>query len=186
MTHPLTHDDQVDPDPFSIGITLFAAMVTGASFIETRRQTGLLQRNRREAFRAAWYGARRSVLFFEHALDEFETHVLQDGYGARSFQVGTVRLVLSRSRADELRMLHDEALTAARHLRDRLSTLSDFLGPDDQDPVTTILTEVAGLPAMPARFADVVTQGRTVAGMYHDLLADLAARHGFEEVAASA
>jgi len=44
----------IDPDPFGIGIGIFAAMVSGASFLETRRTNTFMQQQQRAAFRSAW------------------------------------------------------------------------------------------------------------------------------------
>jgi hypothetical protein len=180
MTSDLAPLD-VDPDPFGIGIALFAAMVSGVSFLETRRQTQLLQHQQRAAYRAAWFEARRSVIFFKRSVDEFETYVLEDGYARRAFRVGAVRLVVSPRRAHELKRLRGQSLTTAHRLGDNLDELSNFLGAEDQAAVTAILSSVAELGVFPDRYADLVTQARAIMSLYRDLLDDIAEREAFED-----
>lgn len=169
----------VDPDPFGIGI--FAAMVSGASFLEARRQSQFLQQQQRAAYRAAWFEARRSVIFFKRSLDVFETYMLEDGYGRRAFRVGSVRLVVTPRRATEMRRLRTQSLTNAEKLGGTLDELSNFLGPEDQDAVTAILATLNDLGAFPDKYADLVTQGRAVVAIYANLLESIAEREGFEE-----
>ncbi|HEU0131135.1 MAG TPA: hypothetical protein VFQ85_09115 [Mycobacteriales bacterium] len=175
---PTTPD--VDPDPFGIGIAIFAAMVSGASFLETRRQTAVLQQQQRAAFRSAWFDARRSVIFFKRAVDEFETFVLEDGYARRSFRVGAVRLVVDARRGQQLRRLRGQALTTANTIGNDLDRLSDFLGPPDQEAVTAILTGLHDLDRFPEQYADLVTQGRAVIALYTALLEGIADREAFD------
>ena len=75
-------DAQIDPDPFTIGLGIFGAIAGGGAFLENRRQRQLVQDQQRGAFRAAWFAARRTLLFFKHQIDEFETYMLEDGAAA--------------------------------------------------------------------------------------------------------
>lgn len=176
-----TTDLDVDPDPFGIGIGIFAAMVSGASFLEARRQGQFLQQQQRGSYRAAWFEARRSVIFFERSLDVFETYMLEDGYGRRAFRVGSVRLVVSAQRAQEMRRLRGQALTTAHRLGDTLDDLSDFLGPEQQADVTAIISGLNEMGLFPERYADLVTNGRAVVALYNGLLEAVADREGFED-----
>lgn len=177
----ITTEQEIDPDPFGIGIGLFAAMVSGASFLEARRQTKFLLDQQRGAFRAAWFEARRSVIFFKRSLDEFETYVLEDGYGRKAFRVGSVRLVVTSRRAHEMKRLRGQALVTAHRLGDNLDELSNHLGPEDQEAVTGILAALNDLGAFPDRYADVVTQGRSVIALYTAMLDAIGEREAFDE-----
>jgi hypothetical protein len=170
---------EIDPDPFGIGIGVFAAMVSGASFLEARRQTQFLAAQQRAAFRAAWFQARRSVIFFKRSVDEFETYVLEDGFGRRSFRVGAVRLVVSPQRAHELKRLRRQSMVTANRIGDDLDDLSNFLGPEDQPGVTRLLATLSEFGAFPEHYADLVTQGRAVVALYTGLLDSIDAREGF-------
>lgn len=173
-------EDEVDPDPFGIGIGLFAAMVSGASFLE-RADRRSSSSSSRAAFRAAWFEARRSVIFFKRSLDEFETYVLEDGYGRRAFRVGSVRLTVTPRRAHEMKRLRGQALTTAQRLGDNLDELSNFLGQEDHAAVTSILADVTEFGSFPDRYADLITQGRSLLAVYTELLDVLAERERFDE-----
>ncbi|HEV2889215.1 MAG TPA: hypothetical protein VGX28_02475 [Frankiaceae bacterium] len=171
----------VDPDPFSIGIALFSAMAGGAAFLETRRSRTNLEQAQRRAFRAAWFETRRSLIFFKRGIDEFETYMLEDGYGRRAFRIGAVRLVVDPHRKHQMRRLRGQALQTASHLGDDLDDLSDFLGPDDQQAVHEILTRLGEIGRLPESYADLVRVGREAIGLYSGLLDRIADREGFEE-----
>lgn len=174
-----TAEVDIDPDPFGIGIGIFAAMVSGASFLEARRQTRAVVDQQRAAFRAAWFEARRSLIFFQRWMDEFETYVLEDGYGGREFRVGSVRLVLTPRRAQEMKQLRGQTLITAQRLGDDLDDLSNFLGPDDQDTVTSIIGALDDLGRFPERYADLLVQGRAILALYTGLLDAVARRERF-------
>ena len=175
----------IDPDPFGIGIGIFAAMVSGASFLETRRTNTFMQQQQRAAFRSAWFASRRSVIYFKRSLDEFETYILEDGYGRRAFRVGSVRLTVDSQRAHQLKRLRGQTLTTAHNLGNDLDGLSTYLGPEDQGAVTAILDGLIELGTLPVRYADLITSGRQVVGLYNALLDGVADRQGFEEDVAS-
>lgn len=171
----------IDPDPFSIGIALFSAMAGGAAFLETRRSRVVVEQAQRRAFRAAWFNTRRSLIFFKRSLDEFETYMLEDGYGRRAFRIGAVRLVVDGQRKQQMRRLKGQTLTTANTLSDNLDDLSDHLGPEDQAAVDAILVRLAGIGQLPDRYADLVRVGREAVALYGDLLEVVADREGFEE-----
>ena len=106
--NPMSHDegmsgDQndselVDPDPFTIGLGIFSAVAGGGTFLEARRARENAQNQQRDNFRAAWYGARRTLIHFKQQIDEFETYMLEDDYGRKTFRIGSVRLMVDRGR----------------------------------------------------------------------------------------
>jgi hypothetical protein len=171
----------VDPDPFDIGIAIFAAMVSGGSFLETRRQTAVMQQQQRSSFRAAWFDARRLMIFFKRAVDEFETFAIEHAYARRELRVGAVRLVVHGRRAHQLRRLRGQAFMTAQNLGDNLDDLSHHLGPADHIAVTAILTGLNELGRFPERYVDLISNGRAVIALYSDLLDGIADREGFEE-----
>ncbi|HEX8003272.1 MAG TPA: hypothetical protein VF519_11315 [Mycobacteriales bacterium] len=182
MTADIARDaGAVDPDPFSIGIAIFSTFASGAAFLETRRQRQHLEHAERRNFRAAWYDARRSLIFFRRSLDEFETYMLEDGYGRRAFRIGAVRVTVDGRRKHQMRRLKGQALTTANNLSDNLDDLSDYLGAADQAAVDGLLTRLGEIERLPDRYSDLVRLGREVALLYDDLLEGIAEREGFEE-----
>jgi hypothetical protein len=171
----------IDPDPFGVGIAIFAAMVSGATFLEARRQSQFLQQQQRSAFRAAWFDARRSVIFFKRSVDEFETYVLEDGYGRRAFRVGAIRLVVDSRRSHQMRRLRGSALITANNLGDNLDDLSDFLDAGYQEAIMAVLTGLNELGTLPDDYASLIARGRAVVGLYTALLEAVAEHEGFEE-----
>ena len=170
----------IDPDPFGIGIGLLATIAGGASFLETRRQSQFLQEQQRRQFRAAWFEARRSVIFFKRTIDEFETYVIEESFGRRAFRIGSVRLTVTARRARDLQMLRGHTLVTARRLGDQLDELSNFLGPDDQPAVTHVLGTLGGIGKLPDDYVDLVALARTALALYADLLDRIADREAFE------
>lgn len=171
----------VDPDPFSIGIAIFSALASGAAFLETRRSRQNVETAERRAFRAAWYDARRSLIFFRRSLDEFETYMLEDGYGRRAFRIGAVRVVVDGRRKHQMRRLKGQALTTANTLSDNMDDLSDYLGTEAQASVDALLTRLGEIERLPDRYSDLIRLGREIASLYDDLLEGIADREGFEE-----
>ena len=177
----VTAPEQIDPDPFSIGIAIFSAMAGGAAFLEARRSRVHQEQSQRQAFRAAWFDTRRSLIFFKRAVDEFETFMIEDGYARRAFRIGAVRLTVARQRKQQMRRLRGQSLMTANNLADNLDDLSEFLGPDDQALVDRILTRLAEIGQLPDRYLDLIRLGREAVDLYDDLLQHVSDREGFEE-----
>jgi hypothetical protein len=87
-----------DPDPFTIGLAIFTALAGGGAFLEARRQRQFVERQHRERFRTVWFSAKKALIFFGRAIDEFETYMLEDDYGAQSFRIEAVRLTVDAGR----------------------------------------------------------------------------------------
>ena len=169
----------VDPDPFTIGLGIFAAIAGGGAFLEARRQRELLQEQERNTFRSAWFSARRTLIHFKQQIDEFETYMFEDGYGRKEFRIGAVRLSVDVGRRKALRRLRGQTLMTANFMGDHLDELSDHLGPEYHDHVEEILARLGDFK-LPETYAQVITLAREAFQMYSDLLDEIAEREGFE------
>jgi len=169
-----------DPDPFTIGLGIFAALAGGGAFLEARRQRQFIERQQKERFRAAWFGARRTLIHFDQVIDEFETYMLEDEYSESAFRIGAVRITVDRGRHQAMRRLKGQAMTTANVLTDTLDDLSDFLGADDQEVIDKILRELAQIE-LPARYSDVIRSARQARDLYSELLSIVGEREGFEK-----
>lgn len=169
----------VDPDPFTIGLGIFGAVAGGGAFLESRRQRRLLQEQQRGAFRGAWYAARRTLIHFKQQVDEFETYMLEDGYGRHEFRIGTVRLVVDRGRHRALRRLRGQTLITANRLGDNLDDLSEFLGDGYVDEIETILRQLHDMQ-IPPTYRDVICTAREALDWYGGFLDYVAEQEGFE------
>ena len=178
-------DTEIDPDPFTIGLGVFGAMVSGVGFLEMKRQTRRDDERERDRFRAAWFTARRAVLSFQALLDEFATYMAEDGFGSRSFRLGAVRLVLTIRRAQDMMRMHDRALEVARDLSKSLDVLSEHLPARYAPAVEEVVTTFEGIGTMPERFADLVPKGQAAVAAYTALLDAIAKTEGFEVEVAS-
>lgn len=175
---PTMEQDGTDPDPFLIGLGIFGAMAGGAQFLETRRQRQFMERQQREQFRAAWFAARRTLIHFQQAVDE--TYMLEDAYDGMNFRIGAVRIsVSSPNRHQALRRLKGQTLTTANFMSDTLDELSNFLGPEDQEPIDRILRHLESLD-FPDRYADLIPMARGAIELYGSLLNRVAEREEFE------
>lgn len=179
--HDAQHDgsELIDPDPFTIGLGIFSAMAGGGAFLETRRSREHVQQQSRDAFRAAWFRARRTLIHFKSQVDEFETYMLEDGYGRNAFRIGAVRLEIDRGRHQSLRRLRGQALVTASHMGDDLDDLSEFLTADYQEQVDAILDRLRECE-LPALYRDLVVAARESIVLYSDLLEAIETGEGFE------
>jgi Arc/MetJ family transcription regulator len=172
-------DGLIDPDPFTIGLGIFSAMAGGGAFLETRRQREYVQQQGRDAFRGAWFAARRTLIHFKGQVDEFETYMLEDGYGRKSFRIGAVRLEVDRTRHKALRRLRGQVLVTASHMGDDIDDLSEFLGAEYQSEVDAIINRL-GEMELPDKYRDLIMLARESFALYNDLLESVAEREGFE------
>ena len=170
----------VDPDPFSIGLGLIAVLAAAGGYLEARRRRRVDEQSQRTEFRAAWFRARRSLIFFQQALSEFETYVLEEGFGRRSFGIGSIRLELDAGRHQALRRLHGQTMTTANFAADNFDELSNFLGPDDQETVNRVTTSLAGI-GFPNDYRGVVAMSREALALFTELLDDIGDRERFHE-----
>ena len=85
VLHPLESDLEIDPDPFVIALGIFQIIAAGAAFLKTRRRNDFIEMTRRQGYRAAWFQARRSLIYFNQTLSEFETYMLEEGFSGRPF-----------------------------------------------------------------------------------------------------
>lgn len=170
--------DLVDPDPFSIALGIFQIVAAGGTFLESRRQRSFVDRTQRESFRASWFAARRTLIHFERVIDEFETYMLEDDYGAMVFRIGAVRLAVDRGRHQALRRLHGQTTTTASFMADNLDDLSDHLGPDDRDRVEGLLDQLSRI-VLPEQYRDVIRVARDALEGYRRLLDEIDTREGF-------
>lgn len=160
---------QVDPDPFVIGAAVMSAVLSGAGFLETRRQRQLVERQERNRFRAAWFDAHRSTLHLARIVDEFETYVLEERLGGRSFRFGGVRLMIDRGRQQGIRRLYSQALVTAQRLGATMDDLSAFLGPEDTESLNRAYDAFEAL-ATPQDYSEIVAVGRRAVSLYLDVL----------------
>lgn len=160
---------EIDPDPFTIGLGIFAIIISGGGYLEARRQREFIERQAQESFRRAWFEARRTLIHARRAIEEFATYVGEDGYGARAFTFGSVKLTLDRGRAEELRRLHANALTTAKYMADNVDTLADFLGSGYQGIIDQIMQKLTG-QQLPKSYDEVVGLAREGLALFETLI----------------
>jgi hypothetical protein len=171
-----------DPDPFTIGLGIFAALAGGGAFLEARRQRQFAERQQRERFRGAWFNAKRALINFGRVIDEFETYMLEDDYGGKSFRIGSVRLTVDAGRHHALRRLKGQALTTANVISDCIDDLSEFLAIEYQGDIQSLLEQLVEIGKVPERYSEVVKAARKARELYDTLLNKIGDREGFERV----
>ena len=169
----------VDPDPFTIGLGIFGAIAGGGAFLESRRQREIIQDQQKGEFRAAWFGARRTLIHFKQQVDEFETYMLEDNYGQRQFRIGAVRLVVDTGRKRSMRRLRGQTLTTASHMGDDLDDLSEFLGPDYAERVEEVLTHLQQIE-IPDTYRQLIRVARDAFDVYESFITFVGDTEGFE------
>ena len=115
------------PDPFAWGLSLLAALFSGASYLEMRRQTRLTAEEREGEFRQTWFTARRTMIYSRKVVEEFETYAAELRFGHQEFRYGAGRMNLPRSTVRNLRRLHANCLSNAMHMADDLDEISEYL-----------------------------------------------------------
>lgn len=178
-TEAMGSEPPVDPDPFTIALGIFAAIAGGGSFLEARRARQAGDQRQKEAFRTAWFACRRTVIHFRRVVDEFETYVLEDGYGKQAFRIGAVRITVSRESHRAMRRLNGQAMMTATHMADDLDELSEFLGPEDQSQNDLILERLSEI-TIPEFYKDVIRLARDLVQVYEHFLESIGDREQFE------
>ncbi len=180
-TDLLANDEElIDPDPFAIALGIMGVVAGGAAFLETRRTRQFQERTHRDRFRAAWFDSRRTLIHFQQVLAEFESYMLEDGYGGMVFRLGAVQLRVDHYRHRALRRIHAQTLNTATHLADDIDDLSEFLGPEDQERVDHIKSRLAEM-AIPERFGQVILLAREGLALFNQLLQAIDQRERFQE-----
>lgn len=177
---PNTADELIDPDPFSVGLGLVQIFAAGVMFLEARRHSQEIQQGQRDQFVAVYFQAKRSLIFFKRAVDEFETYIFEGGYGRKEFRIGAVRLMFEPNQRHSIRRLHGQILTTANHLADNLDDISEYLGPADQKNVDAIHDRAKGIEAFPDSYRDVISLSREAVQLFQDLLDDVGERENFD------
>ena len=171
-------EETVDPDPFSIALGIFGIIASGGAFLEARRQRQFMERQQQQSFRSAWFAAQRTLIHFKQVVDEFETYMLEDNYGGQALRIGIVHLTVDRGRHQALKRLHGQSMTTANFMADNLNSLSDFLGPEDQEAVATVLVTLSEM-RVPDHYGEVITLARQAIDLYGGLLTSIGEREGF-------
>jgi hypothetical protein len=139
-----------------------------------------MERQERDRFRAAWFGAYRSVNFFIRQVDEFETYALEDRFIGNPFRIGAVRLTVSHERKQALRRLRGQIMTTASRLGDDMDDLSYYLLPEDQGRISDILGLLSTVERLPESYGELIVLGRQVAELYREFLESIGEREGFK------
>ena len=173
-----TKDEEVDPDPFAIGFALLGVLFSGGTYLETRRRRMLSESQRNNEFRQKWFNCRRTLIHARRVIEEFETYVAEDGYGRESFLFGTARMNLPRERVDQLRRIHANAHTTARHMGDDLDAISEFLGVEYQDLINQIMDKLHE-QQLPHSYDAVVILAKDSLSLYERLISRVGENEGF-------
>lgn len=170
--------EATDPDPFTIGLGIFAAIAGGGTFLEARRTRQEAEGHHKDAYRSAWFASRRTLIFFKRSVDEFETYMLEDGFAKSIFRIGAVRLTVDFGRHKALRRLNGQVMTTAQFMADNLDDLSDFLGVDDQQQIDAILKRLGEIE-IPGTYRDLIKLARAASELYSDFLDEIGEREAF-------
>ena len=179
MPEPIVPPDaEVDPDPFAIGFALLGLLFSGSTYLEARRRRMLSETQRNNEFRQKWFNSRRTLIHARRVIDEFETYVVEDGYGNQSFLFGTARMNLPRERVDQLRRIHANAHTTARNMADNLDDISEFLGEEYQDLINQILDKLHE-QQLPHSYDAVIILAKDAIALYDQLIDSIGKNEGF-------
>ena len=171
-------DEEVDPDPFAIGFALLGLLFSGGTYLEARRRRMLSENQRNNEFRKKWFDSRRTLIHARRVIEEFETYVIEDGYGQQNFLFGTARMNLPRERVEQLRRIHANAHTTARYMADNLDDISEFLGEEYQDLINQIMDKLHE-QQLPHSYDAVVILAKDSIRLYEQLIEEIGRNEGF-------
>ena len=166
------------PDPFAWGISLLAALFSGAAYLEIRRQNRLASDERAGEFRRTWFSARRTVIHARRVVEEFATYVEELGFGSDEFMYGRKRLDLSRETVRDIRRLYANCLMNATHLADDLDDLSEFLD-SSYSPIIKRIQDQLTESQMPHTYDAIIVLVKDGVSLYEELLRIVSEQEGF-------
>lgn len=167
-----------DPDPFAWGISLLAALFSGAAYLEIRRQNRLASDERSGEFRRTWFSARRTVIHARRIVDEFATYVAELAFGDQEFLYGKERLNLPRETVRDIRRLHANCLNNAMHLADDLDDISEFLD-SSYSPLIQRIQDKLTEAQMPHTYDAIIVLVKDGVSMYEELIKAVGEKEGF-------
>jgi hypothetical protein len=184
-TQELVGHHLVDPDPITIGIGLYGAIVSTKSWLEARRKRLQAEKDEqakrkaeRDKFLGSYLAAREALKGFHGRLEEFERIVNERKLGNRQFRYGSATLDVSQRENAELLSLYRRVLANGSELADTSDRLSAYLDATYQPAITRLdaLLREAGFPNT---FADAVALCRKASHEYEKLLDDVSNHEKF-------
>jgi hypothetical protein len=153
----IDHED-IDPDPFSLGLAIIGAVTGAASWIETRRANKAEAEEEARQRRAAWYACVRSVVVLEDAIGEFARQVAGRDFGEREFRFGGVRITFpNRQAAREFAELSRRIDGARSDVTTSFDRLSNFLGDEATEQVNDLIGSTENtLKVLPENYIQVL------------------------------
>lgn len=180
-------NDLVDPDPFIFGLAVMQMLIGGAAFLEARRQTNLVRTQmnnfstrERNRFRTKFFSAHRALIRAHEVTNEFESHMIENGFEDYPFQYGERRLYIDRSKAIELRGFVSKTNSVATTMAVSLDQLSDFLGPEHQRIIDRIHQKMRDMQRQHSYDALVVI-AKDAVEFYAELLDNVNSEENFME-----
>jgi hypothetical protein len=171
-------DPNIDPDPFSIAFAILGLIFAGGSYLEIRRQSDFLERQAKEAYRKAWFHAKRTLIHARRVIDEFATYATEDEFINKEFLFGKVKLTMDTDRAQELRRLHGNTLITATHMADSLDDISAYLGSQYSLEVEKIQEKLKE-QGLPHSYDAVIILAKDALELYETLVDEIGKAEGF-------
>ncbi len=172
-------DDLVDPDPFLFGTALLGMIFAGVSYLDSRRQTSLMElqlmreddRYRRR-FRQKYFASERALFQAREVTDQFESRMIENDFADSVFAYGERRLFVSRDQVRGLRGLVRRIHSVADSMSMCLDELSEFLGPEHQRNIDRIHERVRE-QQRPHTYDALVLLANDAIDLYAELLDDI-------------
>ena len=169
-----------DPEPFTIAIGIFGAVVGGVGYIERRLDKRSAKKEKKQEFRAAWRNAEGAVERLERQVGRFEEFIAEQGLSGEPLRYGDHRVVLDPDYKDQVRSLHQQALHTGSFLVKYMDEISNFLDVEYDDVLGRGRLALEALETPPQTYDELLNVMRTTLFSYTELLNEIRDREGFE------
>ena len=199
ISHHHNNNEEIDPDPFVIGLGILTLVFTAGMYLEARRSnkalTGAidvlgdyqnnpkpLSTRQRGIYRSRWYEAQRALSRGRELVEGYQELIQRYRLESEAFRFGTSRLRVSRADVRDLQRMATQIGRATSALATHIYGLSEFLDDEDFHSVESIW-EVLEENQQPHSFDAVVLLALRSLDLFDELLGEIGLREGFGESA---
>ncbi len=199
ISHHHNNNEEIDPDPFVLGLGILTLVFTAGMYLEARRSNKALtgsvdiltsyQNNpqslstrERGIYRSRWYESQRALSRGRELVEGYQELIQHYRLEHEAFRFGSSRLRVSRADVRDLQRMATQIGRATSSLATHIDRLSEFLDDEDFQYVESI-RDVLEENQQPHSFDAVVLLALRSLDLFDELLGEIGRREGFGESA---
>ena len=195
MIHHHNNNEEVDPDPFVLGLGILTLVFTAGMYLEARRSNKTsalaaayqnnpqpLSTRERGIYRSRWYEAQRALSRGRELVEGYQELIQHYRLESEAFRFGSSRLRVSRADVRDLQRMAAQIGKATSALATHIDRLSEFLDDEDFQYVESI-RDVLEENQQPHSFDAVILLALRSLDLFDELLGEIGLREGFGESA---